>query len=140
MSLSHHNLVAWQRADDLFLKLHRLSLKSFPDIERFALGAQLRRAAFSVAVNIVEGFASPAGRRRLNFLNISQASLAEVGYCLHAAFRLGYVSRAELDDCEIDIKRVGSPLSGLIRMERKNLAFRAGAVVIVFGLAFFRLS
>jgi len=41
MSMSHHNLVAWQRADDLLIKLHRLSLSAFPVIERFALSAQL---------------------------------------------------------------------------------------------------
>jgi four helix bundle protein len=70
MSLSHHSLVAWQRADDLFIKLHQLSLKAFPAFERFELGGQLRRAAFSVASNIVEGFARPKGRARLNFLNI----------------------------------------------------------------------
>ena len=29
MSLSHHSLVAWQRADDLFIKLHQLSLQDF---------------------------------------------------------------------------------------------------------------
>ena len=57
MSLRHHSLVAWQRADDLFLKLHVLSLKQFPSYERYELGAQLRRAAYSVAANIVEGFA-----------------------------------------------------------------------------------
>lgn len=64
MSLSHHTLVAWQRADDLFIKLHQLSLKAFPAFERFELGSQLRRAAFSVPVNIVEGFAKPKGRAR----------------------------------------------------------------------------
>ena len=92
MSLRHHSLIAWQRADDLFSRLHQLSLKAFPAIERFELGGQLRRAAFSVAVNIVEGFAGPQGRARLNFLNISQSSLAEVGYCIHVARRLGYLS------------------------------------------------
>ena len=59
MSLAHHSLVAWQRADDLFIRLHQLSLKAFPAYERFELGGQLRRAAFSVAANIVEGFAYP---------------------------------------------------------------------------------
>ena len=49
MSLSHHSLVCWQRADDLFIKLHQLSLKQFPVFERFELGGQLRRAAFSAA-------------------------------------------------------------------------------------------
>jgi four helix bundle protein len=140
MSLSHHNLVAWQRADDLFTRLHRLSLKAFPAIERFALGAQLRRAAFSAAVNIVEGFARPAGRGRLNFLNISLASLAEVGYCIHVALRLGYLSKAEADDCETEIKRVGAPLAGLIRSERNNVVVQVGTALLVFGYVFVRLS
>src|SRR5437763_1448041 len=34
MSLAHHSLVAWQRADDLFIRLHQLSLKAFPAYER----------------------------------------------------------------------------------------------------------
>jgi hypothetical protein len=49
MSLRHHSLIAWQRADDLFIKLHQLSLKQLPAFEKFELGGQLRRAAFSVA-------------------------------------------------------------------------------------------
>jgi len=140
MSLSHHNLVAWQRADDLFINLHRLSLKAFPAIERYALGSQLRRAAFSVAVNIVEGFARPAGPGRVNFLNIAQASLAEVGYCIHAAVRLGYLAQKDAENIETDIKRVGAPLAGLIKAERKNVDVQTGAAVVVFLYVLFRLS
>src|SRR5438132_5121441 len=105
MSLAHHSLVAWQRADDLFIRLHRLSLKGFPAFERFELGSQLRRAAFSVAVNIVEGFAHVAGRTRLNFLRVSRASLAEVGYCVHVAQRLGYISEDVARELEIEVKQ-----------------------------------
>ena len=90
MALAHHSLVAWRRADDLFIRLHQLSLQAFPGFEKFELGSQLRRAAFSVPVNIVEGFAKRQGRARVNVLNISQSSLAEVGYCIHVAQRLGY--------------------------------------------------
>jgi four helix bundle protein len=131
MSLGHHSLVAWQRADDLFLKLHQLSLKVFPAFERFELGAQLRRAAFSVAVNIVEGFARPEGRARLNFLNISQSSLAEVGYCVHVAHRLGYLSRGAAEELEREIKQVGAPLAGLIRSGRVAVAARTGGIVLL---------
>src|SRR5690348_12490837 len=91
-NLRHHSPVAWQRADDLFIKLHRLSLEAFPRFERFELGAQLRRAAYSVPANIVEGMAKRYRRARLHFLNISESSLAEVGYRVHAAGRLGYFS------------------------------------------------
>jgi len=133
MSLAHHSLVAWQRADDLFIRLHQLSLKAFPAYERFELGGQLRRAAFSVAANIVEGFAYSPGRRRLNFLKVSHASLAEVGYCIHVALRLGYVSEAVANELERDVKQVGAPLAGLIRSARLKLAAVAGATVIFVG-------
>jgi hypothetical protein len=44
MTQRHTNLVAWQRADDLFVDIHRLA-KRFPDDERFELCRQIRRAA-----------------------------------------------------------------------------------------------
>jgi four helix bundle protein len=133
MSLAHHPLVAWQRADDLFIRLHQLSLKSFPASERFELGSQMRRAAFSVAVNIVEGIAYPVGRTRRRFLNIAQASLAEVGYCIHVALRLGYISRDVANELELTVKRVGAPLAGLRRSLRLQLAAKTGAVLVLVG-------
>lgn len=91
-NLRHHSLVAWQRADDLFIKLHKLALQSFPPVERFELRSQIRRAAYSVVANIVEGYGRRHTNDRLHFLNIAEASLAEVSYCIHAAWRLGYLT------------------------------------------------
>jgi hypothetical protein len=70
LNLRHHSLIAWQRADDLFIKLHRLTMRSFPAVERFELGAQLRKAAYSVPANIAEGHGRRHKRDRLHFLNI----------------------------------------------------------------------
>ena len=120
MALSHHSLVAWQRADDLFVRLHQLSFKSFPAHERFELGQQMRRAAYSVAANIVEGFARRHHRARRHFLNIAESSLAEVGYCVHVAHRLGYVTADIASEIEIEIKRTAAPLVGLIRAMNVN--------------------
>ena len=139
MALAHHSLIAWQRADDLFVELHHLSIKQFPGFERFELGGQLRRAAYSVAANIVEGFAKPKGKARLNFLNIAQSSLAEVGYCIHVARRLGYVSELAAAEVELEIKKVGAPLAGLIRSERVNAGVQvAGAIAVISLAVFFR--
>ena len=118
----HHSLVAWQRADDLFTKLHLLTLKQFPAFEKFELGSQLRKAAYSVPANIVEGFARRSGKSRLNFLNIAEASLAEVGYCLHVAQRLGYISDDLAGELEKDVNGVGAPLAGLVRSTRVDVA------------------
>ena len=103
MALKHHTLVAWQRADDLFIKIHALC-QTFPAIERYELSSQARRAAYSVAANIVEGFARRTPRDRLHFLHIAEASLAE----------LGYVAEETFSELEIEVKKAGAPLSGLI--------------------------
>jgi four helix bundle protein len=137
MSLSHHSLVAWQRADDLFIGLHQLSLKRFPAFERFELGKQLRRAAFSVACNIVEGMARRHVKDRVNFLITSQSSLAEVGYCIHVARRLGYITQAEAESIEAEINQVGAPLAGLIRS--KHVMGVAGAAAVIIALLIFEL-
>jgi four helix bundle protein len=118
--LRHHSLVAWPRADDLFIRLHKLAIQVFPRIERFELGAQLRRAAYSVPANIAEGFARRHRADRLRFLNVAESSLAEAGYCVHAAWRLEYISDSLRADLEKDLNRVGSPLSGLIRSVRES--------------------
>jgi len=112
MNLRHHSLVARQRADDLFIRLHRIAVQSFPPIERFELSSQLRRAAYSVAANIVEGYGRRHRQDRLKFLNIAEASLAEVSYCVHAAWRLGYISEELRRSLEKDLNGVGAPLSG----------------------------
>ena len=134
MSLNHHNLVAWQRADDLFIKLHQLSLKHFPAHERYELGTQVRRAAYSVAANIVEGMSRRHRRSRLNFLNIAEASLAEVGYCIHVAKRLGYISTHDADELEREVRQAGAPLAGLVRTTRVAAMSESVALATVFML------
>lgn len=137
--LRHHSLVAWQRADDLFIKLHHLTTKCFPPLERFELGSQLRKAAYSVPANIVEGFARRHRRVRLHFLNIAEASLAEVGYCLHVAMRLGYITAETLAEFEVELNGVAAPLMGLTRSTRLMSAV-VPVVALLFGVLVGRFS
>lgn len=135
MALAHHNLVAWQRADDLFIEIHRLTLQRFPVHERYELGSQLRRAAFSVPVNIVEGIARQSDGDTIRFLNIASASLSEVGYGLHAARRLGYITADESATFEQKVRYISSPLHGLIRTHRAKRVANAGLALLIAILA-----
>ena len=99
---------------------HGIALTVFPPIERFELAKQLRRAAFSIPVNIVEGYGRQPGRERLHFLQIALASLAEVGYCIHAANRLGYLDAAKYEELETAIKRASAPLRGLMKSQGRE--------------------
>ncbi len=118
--LKHHTLVAWQRADDLFIEIHRLTRVSLPREERYELSSQLRRAAYSVPANIVEGYARQFRKEKFHFLSIASASLAEVGYGLHAAWRLGYLSPAQYDALELQVRQVAAPLNGLLDRYRSG--------------------
>ena len=88
--------------------------------EIYALTSQLRRAAYSVPANIVEGAARESKKDYLHFLHIARGSLAEVRYFLHLAGRLGYMSveqKAPLREQTDETLRV---LAGLIRSVRQE--------------------
>src|SRR5262249_18564280 len=120
MPQRHENLVAWQRADDLCVAMYGLTSLRFPTEERYGLTSQLRRASFSVAANIVEGFAFESPKERRRFLQIAAASLAEAGYCLHLANRLGYLQSDEATVFATRVKQVAAPLHGLIRQLKRE--------------------
>jgi len=118
MSLPHHNLVAWQRADDLFVELHLLTRQRFPRFEQYELGSQIRRAAYSVPANMVEGIARTSAREVCRFLNVSSSSLSEAAYGIHAATRLGYLTDEEEAAFEQKVRLISGPLRGLIARYR----------------------
>ncbi len=47
-------ILAWQKADDLTVSVYEIT-RGFPKEELYSLTSQLRRAAYSVPANIVEG-------------------------------------------------------------------------------------
>ncbi|HTH64535.1 MAG TPA: four helix bundle protein [Gemmatimonadales bacterium] len=96
----YERLLAWQECHRLALDVYRAT-KSYPADERYGLMSQTRRAAFSAAVNIVEGSSRKSRRDFRRFLDISLASLTEVGYALRFAKEAGLLPDTEwakLDD------------------------------------------
>jgi four helix bundle protein len=89
---------------------------------RFELGSQTRRSAFSVAANIVEGCAREHKQERLQMLDTSRASLAEVGYCLHVAHKLAYLNADEFAALDLAVRQVAAPLNGFIEAVRTGKA------------------
>src|SRR2546429_7934543 len=80
----YEKLHAWRECHELALAVYRAA-KRFPTEEQYGLTSQTRRAAFSAAVNIVEGSSRKSRKEFRRFLDISLSSLSEVGYALHFA-------------------------------------------------------
>lgn len=90
----YEKLKAWEHAHRLFVAVHAAT-KKWPRDERYELTSQVRRAAFSVPANIVEGAGRVGSKEFRKGLNIARGSLAELTYGLHAARDLGYLSEAD---------------------------------------------
>ena len=90
----YDRLHAWRECHELALAVYKVT-KQFPDDERYGLTSQLRRAAFSAAVNIVEGSARRSIKEFRRFLDISLSSLSEVGYALRFAHEAGLLPGEE---------------------------------------------
>ena len=113
----HTKLRAFDLADNLALLVYR-STRDFPKEELFGLTSQMRRAAVSVASNIVEGCARSTEADYLRFLDIAFGSLREVEYQLSLAQRLGYLKPAEFDPIQSHCVSTSKVLAALIRSLR----------------------
>lgn len=85
-------LNVWRKAHELVRFIYKIT-KNFPDDEKYVLVSQLRKAALSIASNIVEGFKRKSKKDSLNFYNIADSSLEEVKYQLLVSRDLGYINK-----------------------------------------------
>jgi len=94
------DLRAWREAKHLAV-LSRDAIRTLPQAELFALGAQWRRAAYSVALNIAEGAGQTSRRQFGRYLNIAKGSLDELQGILELVEVLQYVSGAQLTELRL---------------------------------------
>ena len=105
---------AWQLADDLTVAVYQWT-KKFPREELYGITSQIRRAASSVAANIVEGSSRESRKDYLHFLYIARGSLSETQYFIHLAGRLEYLSTPDRDQLMSQTKQAFACLHGLIQ-------------------------
>src|SRR2546421_12864002 len=111
--MAHYKtLKAWQHAQRLAIECVRAS-RGFPDYEQHALADQLRRACYSVPLNIAEGNTRQGSREYRRFLDTARGSPAEGGTVIEMARELGYVMPAEVGGPEAFVKGTGQTLYGV---------------------------
>ena len=87
----YEKLDAWASAHRLCTLIFRLT-ESWPKREWYGLSAQLRRSAFSIPANIVEGQAKRGRREFRRYLDIAWGSYSETRYAIHLGQELGLIS------------------------------------------------
>lgn len=90
MAFKFENLKVWQLSVDLADDIDKLA-QTFPKHELYALSSQIKRAADSVSLNIVEGSTGLSNVEFKRFLQIANRSALEVAGCLFLAKRRSYI-------------------------------------------------
>ena len=90
---------------------------NFPDIEKFNLSSQIRRASDSIALNISEGSIGQSNPEQKKFIGYSIRSLAEVVTCLYKAKRRNYITEEEFDVLYVE----SFSLMNMMNAFRKNI-------------------
>jgi len=110
----HQKLKAWQHSQRLAVECVKAA-RAFPDYEQDNLADQLRRACYSVPLNIAEGSTRWGSRECRRYLDTAWSSLAEVQTALEIARDVGYLQMAEYGRLEALAVETSKTLYGLLR-------------------------
>lgn len=71
----------WIKSHELVLIVFKVVAPHFPKSQQFELSSQMKRAAYSVPLNIVEGCGRNTEKDFCHFLDIALGSAQELEYC-----------------------------------------------------------
>ncbi|HOX29979.1 MAG TPA: four helix bundle protein [Candidatus Paceibacterota bacterium] len=117
--ISFHDLSVWHKAHCLVLQVYK-ETKEYPKSEIYGLTSQIRRAAVSVASNIVEGFERKSAKDSLHFYNIADGSLEELRYQLLLSKDLFYLDECKYAELVKLSEEVSKMLNGWIKSNLKS--------------------
>jgi four helix bundle protein len=116
------DLEVWKVARELRQEIYKLA-KSLPELEKFGLANQLRRAAISVTANVAEGFSRFGYQENAQFCRLARGSLYELRDHLTSCVDAGYMPLTE----GRRLDRIAQPATQLMNgYLRSTLALKSG--------------
>ena len=108
----HQNLK--NKMDDYVHAVYKAT-KKFPKEELYGATSQLRRAALSVILNFIEGYARIRTKVYKNFLEISYGSLQESKYLVNFSFKEQYIAEEECLKLDKMADEIGAMIWGILK-------------------------
>jgi len=106
---------------DVFKLSHSLALeifeitKAFPEEEKFGLISQMRRAAYSIPMNLMEGAHRLGSKEYRQFVGIAKGSAGEIKYQLLLVKDLKYIPEDKYSILLPEYERVSQMLTKLAK-------------------------
>jgi four helix bundle protein len=110
----------WENAHQIVLFVYKELLPLLPKSEQYELASQMKRAAYSIPMNISEGCGRNSDKDFVHFLDIALGSTHELEYIALLAFDLNYFDAGKHEEFLKRLNEVKAKLISLIKTIRKN--------------------
>ena len=110
----------WEKSHQLVLFVYKDLLPCFPKSEQYDLASQMKRAAYSISMNIAEGCGRNSDKDFVRFLDIALGSIHELEYVALLSFDLKYFDAQKHKDLLLKLDEVKAKLINLIKAIRKT--------------------
>lgn len=110
----------WQEARAFVGKIYEVILNNSKLKTDYSLSDQLKRASYSILLNISEGFERGSNKDFANFLNIAKGSAGEVRAILYIVKDNEYITENAFKDLYTDVEKISLQLSGFRKFLLKN--------------------
>ncbi len=110
----YKDLRVWQKSHQLTLDIYKTT-EDFPKEEKYGLVSQLRRATYSIPLNIVEGCGRRTNKDKANFFQTAFSSVQEVQYINLLSKDLGYVDQNKFENIEANVSEIKAMIVGFIK-------------------------
>ena len=110
----------WQLGIDISLSCFKLT-SHFPTDERFSLGNQIRRSAYSIPSNFAEGSSRNSQKDQSRFIDISIGSSFELETQLILSFNLKYINEVEYNNMRLLIVEEQKMIYGFTNSLSNNI-------------------
>lgn len=119
MGRSWEDLIVWQKAHILVLEVFKI-VKTFPIEEKYGLVSQIKRSAYSVSANIVEGHSKNSNKDFIKYLYIARGSAEELKYFLLLSRDLKYLENLVYENLLSKLNEISYLLNRLIKSLTSN--------------------
>src|ERR1700761_3265590 len=114
----YKKLDVWKKAHLLTKQVYKYIVPLMPSEEKFALTSQLRRSAYSVPLNIVEGCGRNTDKDFAHFLANALGSVLEVEYTCFLIYELEYISENIYNQINNEVNEIKAMLISFIKFLR----------------------
>jgi len=105
------DLPVWQSSRKFTTIIYQ-TIESNPKLSRdFSLNDQLKRATYSITLNIAEGFERRSNKEFANFINIAKGSAGEVRSILYILLDNNHISKESFENLYSNITEISTALS-----------------------------